>query len=146
MALSQDLKEFLQLLETHQVEYLVVGGFAVAAHGHPRYTKDIDLWVRPSAENARKLVNCLQEFGFASFGIKAEDFLEPDVVIQLGHPPNRIDLLTQPSGVDFEAFYSNRVRTLLEGVPVNLIDLESLKANKRASGRHQDLADLENLS
>ncbi|GMU53641.1 MAG: hypothetical protein AMXMBFR33_27870 [Candidatus Xenobia bacterium] len=118
----------------------------MAAHGHPRYTKDIDLWVRPSAENARRLVHCLQEFGFASFGIKAEDFLEPDVVIQLGHPPNRIDLLTSPSGVDFEDCYSKRVRTVLEGVPINLIDLESLKANKRASGRHQDLADLENLS
>ncbi|MCE7873167.1 hypothetical protein DYH09_22715 [bacterium CPR1] len=145
MALSQDLKEFLQLLEKHHVEYLVVGGFAVAAHGHPRYTKDLDLWIRQTESNAQRLVECLREFGFESLGLQVSDFLEPDVVVQLGHPPNRIDLLTRPDGVLFEECYPKKVRTVLEGVSVDIIDLESLRVNKQASGRHQDLADLENL-
>ena len=146
MALSQDLKEFLELFIEKQVEYLLIGGFAVAAHGHPRYTKDIDLWIRQTPENAQRVVACLEEFGFGALGITVDDLLEPEIVIQLGQPPNRIDLLTSPSGVDFDECYLKRVNTVLAGVTVDLIDLESLRQNKQASGRHQDLADLENLA
>ena len=145
MALSQDLKEFLRLFALNEVEYLLIGGFAVAAHGHPRYTKDIDLWIRQTPENAQRVAKCLEIFGFASLGISETDLLEPGVVIQLGYPPNRIDLLTSPSGVNFDECYPKRARTLLEGMEVDVIDLASLRQNKQASGRPQDLADLDKL-
>ena len=143
--LNQDFKEFIQSLNDNQVRYLVVGGYAVALHGHPRYTKDIDIWIEMKADNAEKAIKALQQFGFGSLDIKADDFLIPDEIIQLGYPPNRIDLITTLPGVDFETCYPSRVQTEMEGIVVNFIDLENLKINKKASGRHQDLADLENL-
>jgi len=143
--LSLDFKEFIQSLNGNGVRYLVVGGYAVALHGYPRYTKDIDIWVELNPSNADKIMRTLDQFGFASLGLKAEDFLEPDTIIQLGYPPNRIDLLTTLTGVDFETCYSARIELDMEGLTVNFIDLENLKENKKASGRAQDLADLENL-
>jgi len=143
--LSLDFKEFIQSLNGNGVRYLVVGGYAVALHGYPRYTKDIDIWVELNPSNADKIMRTLDQFGFASLGLKAEDFLEPDTIIQLGYPPNRIDLLTTLAGVDFETCYSARIELDMEGLTVNFIDLENLKENKKASGRAQDLADLENL-
>ena len=145
MALNQDFKEFIQSLNDNDVRYLVVGGYAVAQHGHPRYTKDIDIWVEMSAENAVQVIKALAQFGFASLGLTETDFLEPDQIIQLGYPPSRIDILTTLSGVEFSECYSSHVVAELEGVSVNFIDLENLKKNKKATGRHQDLADLENL-
>jgi hypothetical protein len=123
----------------------VVGGYAVAQHGHPRYTKDIDIWVEMTKENAAKVVKALEQFGFASLGLKESDFLEADQIIQLGYPPSRIDLLTTLLGVEFAECYPSRVNIEMDGVPVNFIDLENLIKNKKAVGRHQDLADLENL-
>ena len=143
--LSLDFKEFIQSLNGNGVRYLVVGGYAVALHGYPRYTKDIDIWVELYPLNADKIIRALDQFGFVSLGLKAEDFLETDTIIQLGYPPNRIDLLTTLTGVDFETCYSARVELDMEGLTVNFIDLENLKKNKKASGRAQDLADLENL-
>ena len=143
--LNQDFKEFIQSLNNNQVHYLIVGGYAVAFHGHPRYTKDIDIWIELEKENASKIIKALDQFGFGSLGLKEEDFLIEDQIIQLGYPPNRIDLLTSLSGIDFKICYVLRVQVEVEGVIVNFIDLESLKKNKQASGRHQDLADLENL-
>ena len=143
--LSLDFKEFIQSLNGNGVRYLVVGGYAVALHGYPRYTKDIDIWVELNPSNADKIMRTLDQFGFASLGLKAEDFLEPDTIIQLRYPPNRIDLLTTLTGVDFETCYSARIELDMEGLTVNFIDLENLKENKKASGRAQDLADLENL-
>jgi hypothetical protein len=145
MVLNQDFKEFIKSLNDNQVHYLVVGGYAVAFHGHPRYTKDIDIWVEMETENASRIIKALDQFGFNSLGLKEEDFLIADQIIQLGYPPNRIDLLTSLSGIDFKGCYAHRVQVEVEGVIVNFIDLGSLKINKRASGRHQDLADLENL-
>ena len=145
MVLNKDFKEFIQLLNKHKVRYLVVGGYAVALHGYPHYTKDIDLWIWLNKENAENLIKVLNEFGFSSLGLKTEDFLEPGYVIQLGYPPNRIDLLTEIKGVDWQACYSLRVELNIEGTVVNFIDLENLKKNKRATGRLQDLLDLENL-
>jgi phage replication-related protein YjqB (UPF0714/DUF867 family) len=145
MVLNQDFREFIQSLNDKQVRYLVAGGYAVALHGYPRYTKDIDIWVDRSRENANKLIAALELFGFASLKLTMEDFLESGHIIQLGHPPNRIDLMTSLTGVTFEACYEKRKILDVDGLEINFIDLENLKANKKATGRYQDLADLENL-
>lgn len=143
--LNQDFKEFIESLNDNQVRYLVVGGYAVALHGYPRYTKDIDIWIEITPENADRMIRALTQFGFGSLGLVAEDFLEPDQIIQLGYPPARIDILTSIPGVDFADCYDKRVQVEIDGVRINFIDLENLKRSKRASGRLQDLADLENL-
>jgi len=143
--LNQDFKEFIQSLNDNGVRYLVIGGYAVAFHGHPRYTKDMDVWVAMDAENAANIVKALEQFGFASLGLQASDFTAPDQIIQLGYPPNRIDMITTAPGVDFDACYASRVQEEIDGIQVNFIDLESLKRNKKAVGRHQDLADIESL-
>lgn len=143
--LNQDFKEFIQSLNNNDVRYLVIGGYAVAFHGHPRYTKDIDIWISMSPENAANMVKALDEFGFSSLGLKSDDFVAPDQIVQLGFPPSRIDILTTPLGVDFDTCYNARVQATVDGVLVNFIDLENLKRNKKATGRHQDLADVENL-
>jgi len=145
MVLNQDFREFIQLLNEHEVQYLVVGGYAVAFHGYPRYTKDIDIWIYLDTANAEKLLKALEDFGFGSLDLKVEDFLDPEQVIQLGYPPNRIDLITDLKGVEFEECFSDKVEVEIEGTKVNFIDLENLKKNKQATGRHQDLADVENL-
>lgn len=145
MVLNQDFKEFIQSLNENEVKYLVIGGYAVAFHGHPRYTKDLDVWVALSEQNATNLVNALDSFGFGSLGLEAADFLAPQQVIQLGYPPSRIDILMTPKGVDFDACYEQRVLADIDGVTCFFIDLENLLKNKRATGRYQDLADVENL-
>jgi hypothetical protein len=143
--LNQDFKEFIQLLNDNQVNYLVIGGYAVAIHGHPRYTKDIDIWIEISEENSQKIITALTEFGFGSLGLTAQDFQEPHQIIQLGYPPNRIDLITSPDGIDFQTCYDSKIEVMLDDIAVKFIDLDNLKKNKLASGRLQDLADLENL-
>jgi predicted nucleotidyltransferase len=143
--LNQDFKEFIQSLNDNGVRYLVIGGYAVALHGHPRYTKDMDVWIEMTPENAAKLVKALRQFGFDSLELNSSDFLTPGRIVQLGEPPNRIDLITTPSGVDFPTCYASRVEVVIDDVKVNVIDLENLKKNKKATGRLQDLADLENL-
>jgi hypothetical protein len=143
--LSQDFKEFIQSLNDNDVRYLVVGGYAVALHGYPRYTKDIDIWIDSSQDNAVKLLYALEQFGFGSVGLKVDDFLEADQIIQLGYPPNRIDLLTSLAGVCFEECYGSKIEVTIEDVAVSFIDIDNLKKNKRVSGRLQDLADVENL-
>jgi hypothetical protein len=143
--LNQDFKEFIQLLNENQVKYLVIGGYAVAIHGHPRYTKDIDIWIEISEENAQKLVTALTQFGFESLGLTSDDFQTPDQIIQLGYPPNRIDLITNPDGIDFQTCYDSKIEVSLNDVSVKFINLDNLKKNKLASGRLQDLADLEKL-
>lgn len=143
--LTQDFREFIQLLNENSVRYLVVGGYAVAIHGHPRYTKDIDIWIERSFENTTNIVQALIRFGFDSLGLTQQDFLETDTIIQLGFPPNRIDILTSLSGIDFKDCYPSRKKVSIEGVVVDFIDLENLIKNKIASGRNQDLADLDHL-
>lgn len=142
---SQDFKEFIQFLNDNDVHYLVVGGYAVALHGYPRYTKDIDIWIESNQKNATQLMVALDQFGFGFVGLKTEDFLEPNQIIQLGYPPNRIDLLTSLTGVDFQSCYESRITVIIENLAVNFIDIGNLKRNKKASGRLQDLADVENL-
>ncbi|ALF52203.1 hypothetical protein ACX27_04000 [Nostoc piscinale CENA21] len=144
--LNQDFKEFIQFLNENNVRYLVVGGYAVAIHGHPRYTKDIDIWIEISTENANNIIQALKQVGFSSLELEPSDFLTPDQIIQLGYPPNRIDLLTTIDGVNFEDCYPLKLEVLIDNLVVNFIDLDNLKKNKKASGRLQDLADLENLT
>ncbi|HSB79741.1 MAG TPA: hypothetical protein VLM91_13245 [Candidatus Methylomirabilis sp.] len=143
--LNQDFKAFIQSLNDNGVRYLVIGGYAVALHGYPHYTKDIDIWIEMSPDNAPKMVRAIDQFGFASLGLQETDFLTPDQIIQLGYPPSRIDLVTTPPGVDFSQCYAARVDVEVDGVLVSFIDLENLRKNKKASGRLQDLADLEHL-
>jgi len=145
MVLNQDFREFIKQLNEKKVKYLVVGGYAVAFHGYPRYTKDIDFWIWLNEENADRMLKALKDFGFDSLDIKKDDFLDEDMVIQLGYPPNRIDLLTDVSGVEFEACYQQKIQVEIDGLNINFIGLENLIQNKRASGRIQDLADAENL-
>ena len=145
MVLNKDFREFIELLNAHNIKYLVVGGYAVTVHGYPRYTNDIDIWLWINKSNAENLIKVLKDFGFGSLDIKVENFLNPNKVIQLGYPPNRIDLLTSISGVEFEDCYPKRVSIDVAGIKIDFIDIESLKKNKKASGRHKDLNDLENL-
>lgn len=143
--LNPDFKEFIRLLNDNDVRYLVVGGYAVALHGYPRYTKDIDIWVWLDEGNADRIIKVLEQFGFGSLQLDVQDFLVPNQIIQLGYPPARIDLITSLPGVSFEECYALRVLVPIDDIVVNFIDLENLKKNKKASGRLQDLADLENL-
>lgn len=145
MKLTPDLKEFIQSLSDNGVRYLIVGGYAVAFHGHPRYTKDLDIWIRLEPGNAARIVAALRQFGLGSHDLQPADFLVVDQIIQLGYPPNRIDLLTSLPGIQFDECYDKRAVVEIDGLAVNFIDLENLKKNKAASGRFQDLADLENL-
>jgi hypothetical protein len=144
--LSRDFKEFIESLNANNVRYLVVGGYAVALHGYPRYTKDLDVWIEPKIQNANNVLNALTAFGFGSLDITADDFLEEGNIIQLGYPPNRIDLITSLKGLMFENCYPERVQVEIQGVLIDFIDIENLKTNKKATGRPQDLADLENLT
>jgi hypothetical protein len=122
-----------------------VGGYAVGVHGYPRYTKDLDVWVMISPDNAQHIITALGQFGFKSVNLKKDDFLKQGEFIQLGYPPNRIDIITSCDGIEFEACYKDKIQITVEGLIIDFIDLENLKRNKKVSGRLQDLADLENL-
>ena len=145
MALNQNFKEFIALLNGHNVRYLIVGGYAVAFHGHPRYTKDLVVWISPDTENLAKFLKALDQFGFDSLGLREEDFMDPDEMIQLGIAPNRIDLFTALRGVEFDTCYQSRIAIEIDDVTACVIDLQNLRRNKTVSGRPQDLADLSNL-
>ena len=143
--LPRDFKEFLRLLNEKKVEYLVVGGYAVAFHGYPRPTGDLDIWIAVHPNNIDGVVEVLREFGFGGDDTSPSLFAEPGVIIRMGVPPVRIELQTRISGVSFEECYQHQIVGDFDGEPVNLIDLDHLKQNKRAAGRNKDLADLENL-
>ena len=140
--LTADFKEFAVLLNSNGVKYLVVGGYALAAYGHPRYTGDLDFWIGTAADNADKVLLALDQFGFKSLGIRKQDLTEPNQVIQLGFPPVRIDLLTSIDGVDFDDCYARRLVLDMDGLALGFIALDDFKTNKKAVGRHKDLADL----
>lgn len=145
MKLQQDLREFIELLNSHESEYLVVGGHAVAFHGHPRFTGDIDFLVRGSVANAERILSVLRAFGFGDLALTPADFVKPGSVVQLGRPPNRIDLLTSISGVAFDDAWAGRVEGRLDGIPVFFLGLQALLENKLASGRPKDIADVARL-
>ena len=143
--LPPDFKEFLKLLNAHKVEYLLIGGYALGYHGYPRATADMDIWIAMHPANSQKMVSVLKEFGFDVPELSPTLFLEEWQIVRLGLPPVRIKIATTISGVDFAECYAERLMDTLDDVQVNLIGLKHLKLNKKASGRHQDLADLENL-
>ena len=143
--LPKDFKEFLSLLRVHGVEYLLIGAYAVGYHGYPRATKDLDIWIAVTPDNAAKLVTCLKDFGFDTPDLTTELFLQEHNVVRMGLEPNRIEILTSISGVNFVDCYPLKVTAILEGIEVNIIALEHLKVNKRASGRLKDLSDVEHL-
>ena len=143
--LPKDFKEFLSLLRSHGVRYLLIGGYAVGYHGYPRATGDLDVWIAMEPENATRVVDVLREFGFDTPQLAPGLFLQDQRIVRMGNVPLRIEITTAISGVSFEECYAARIEAVLDGVEVTLIDLAHLKANKRASGRHKDLMDLEQL-
>ncbi len=143
--LPLDFKEFLRLLDANRVEYLLIGGYAVGYHGYPRATGDIDIWIARNPTNAQRMIAVLREFGFETPGLKTSLFLEDQRIVRMGYPPMRIEVTTGISGVGFDECYAERITDTLDGVEVNIISLRHLKLNKKASGRHKDLADLDNL-
>jgi hypothetical protein len=143
--LTADFREFAQLLNSNQVEYLIVGGYALAAHGHPRYTGDLDFWVGISEQNAQRIVKTLHDFGFASLPLKASDFMVPRQVVQLGYEPGRIDILTSIDGVEFDDCYPRRLVVSVDGLALAFIGLGDFKVNKASTGRPKDAVDLRAL-
>lgn len=146
MTLAQDFEDFIKLLNHHEVEYMVVGGYALALHGKPRYTGDLDIWINVSEKNALLMLKAVNEFGLKSLNFQKEDFLIEGMVSQIGYPPLRIDLLNAIDGVGFEEALLNMQKVELENdFIINYIGLNELIKNKKASGRRQDLTDVKTL-
>lgn len=145
MEVQPDFRDLLALFNAHQVDFLIIGGYALAFHGAPRYTGDIDIFVRPEAANAQRILAALDEFGFGSVNLTAGDFEDPNKVVQLGVPPVRVDIMTSLTGVSWEDAFAGRVQGKYGDIPVSYIGREQLIANKREMGRKKDLADLEAL-
>lgn len=143
VGLNSDLKDFVICLNENNVEYMTIGGFAMAFNGAPRYTGDIDFWINPTKENSDKVIVALKQIGFPVEDIDNLNFEEIDTVLMIGYPPNRIYILSSISGLDFDVCYKNKETIEYNGVILNFINLENLKINKRALGRKQDLADLD---
>lgn len=145
LTLPPDFKEFLKLLKEHDVRYPLIGGYAVGYHGYPRATEDMDIWVAIHPDNAKKLVSAIKEFGFDDPELKPDLFLQSPKIVRMGYPPMRLEITNYISGVEFDECYRTRIVDTLDEVEVNLIDLENLKKNKKASGRTKDIADVEEL-
>jgi hypothetical protein len=145
IVLPPDFKEFLRLLNAHNVDYLLIGGYAVGYHGYPRATHDMDVWIGVSPVNAERVVAALRVFGFDVPALSPALFLSENAIVRMGVPPMRIEIVTGISGVTFEPCYAERVVAKIDDVQTNIISLCDLKLNKKASGRHKDLDDIENL-
>jgi hypothetical protein len=141
----KDFAEFVTLLEKHKVEYLVIGGYAVGFWGHVRFTGDLDIWLKPTAENAFKILSAIRDFGFGSLNLKENDLTTVGNVIQLGYPPLRIDLLNDIDGVTFDDCYEHKVEENFNGFNYKFISYDDLIKNKKSSGRNKDLSDLDHL-
>lgn len=144
--LSRDLRELLKEFVSNNVRFLVIGGHAVSAHGYPRFTKDLDIWVELSSANAANIVAAMKEFGLDFPGLSAEMFLDPDRMTQMGREPNRVDILTRIKGVEFGPCHARRQLIDIDGTQIPFIGRDDLISNKRATGRLQDLADVEQIS
>jgi hypothetical protein len=145
MKVQRDFKELPALLNEHKVEYVIVGGYALAFHGAPRYTGDMDILVKSDERNAKRILAALNDFGFGNLQITTGDFEKPDMVVQLGVTPVRVDILTSLTGVSWEQIYSNKIEGKYGDVQVNYIGRKQFIVNKRATARKRDLADLEAL-
>ncbi len=146
MTLDKDFEDFIVLLNQHGVDYMVVGGYALAFHGKPRHTGDLDIWIDMSNENAEKMIQVIDKFGMASLGMERSDFLKEGGIAQIGYPPLRIDILNEIDGLGFKEAYPNKLIIDVEGLPVNYIGLNDLIKNKQASGRKQDISDVNELN
>lgn len=145
MEVQKDFRELLELFNAHHVEYLIVGGYALALHGSPRYTGDMDILIKADQKNAERILKSLDAFGFGSIGLQEEDLTTPEKVVQLGYPPVRIDIMTSLSGVSWEEAYNGRVSGHYGDIPIFYIGREQLILNKKTISRKKDLADLEAL-
>lgn len=146
MELDKDFNEFVELFLEHNVRFLIVGGYALAAHGLPRATGDLDAWVWVNPQNAQNILRALNAFGFQNLSLTESDFSKEDAIVQLGYPPFRIDILTSIDGVAFDQAWEKKVVVELNGMKVPFIGREDLIANKKAAGRPQDLADVSRLT
>ena len=146
MTLDKNFEDFVALLNQCGVTYMVVGGYALAFHGKPRHTGDLDIWIGLSDDNAQKMEGVLNDFGMASLGLKKIDFLQKGGITQIGYPPLRIDILNEIDGVDFSEAYGNKLIIDIDGLQVNYIGLDDLIKNKQASGRKQDITDVNALN
>jgi predicted nucleotidyltransferase len=142
MNLEKDFEDFVKLLNDYQVDYMIVGGYALAFHGKPRHTGDLDIWIAISDVNAEKMTNVIRDFGMASLKLQMEDFLQAGLITQIGYPPLRIDILNEIDGITFEEAYQNKAIIDIDGLNINYIGLEDLIKNKISSGRHQDISDV----
>ena len=145
MIFEQDFIDFIQLLNDKEVKYMVVGAHALSLHGRPRYTGDLDIWIKPDKNNAKKMVMVIKEFGFETLGLSEDDFLRKNYVTQLGYPPLRIDILNSISGVDFDEAYHSKVETMINYLKVSFISENDFIKNKQTLGRAKDLGDIEAL-
>lgn len=143
--MNQDFRDLLHALSDHDVRFLVVGAYALAVHGHPRATGDIDLWIEPTPDNATRVYRALQAFGAPLLDLSEADLATPGVVFQMGLPPRRIDILTRVSGVEFDVAWQARVESRFGDIAVPVIGFEHLIINKRATGRPKDLVDADDL-
>ena len=146
MEIQKDFKDLLKLLNKNNVEFIIIGGYALAFHGAPRFTGDIDIYVRPDSENAKRILVALNDFGFGLLGLTIDDFNNPNKVIQLGVPPVRIDLITSITGVSWDDASQNTCPGSYGDIPVSYLGKEQFLTNKIATGRKKDLADIEALS
>jgi predicted nucleotidyltransferase len=145
MIAEKDFLDFLKIINKHQVNYLVIGGYAMAAHDAPRYTKDLDIWIEREEINSEKVIAAICEFGFESLKLTKEDFLSSNVFVQIGFAPVRIDVTSDISGITFDEAYEGKKIVEIEGILIPVIGIEALIKNKQASGRLQDIADVEKL-
>jgi predicted nucleotidyltransferase len=145
MTLDPDFEDFIQFLNQYEVDYMIVGGYAMAFHGSPRYTGDLDIWIDISESNAEKMLLVIQAFGFSSLGFKKEDFLKENLINQIGYPPLRIDILTNIDGIDFKEAYTQKQVIEIEDLKANYIGLRDLIQNKKTSGREKDIIDVKTL-
>ncbi|MEO5910040.1 MAG: nucleotidyltransferase [Pelobium sp.] len=146
MIFEQDFIDFVQLMNQHEVKYLIVGAHALSFHGRPRHTGDLDIWIKPDLANASKMISVIQDFGFGSLGLSEADFLLENYVTQLGYPPLRIDILNAISGVNFDEAYLEKVETEVDDLKIVFISINDFIKNKQATGRAKDLGDIESLT
>jgi hypothetical protein len=144
--LPREFKEFIALLNAEKVDYLLIGGWALALHGHPRYTGDMDIWIRPTLENAEAMIRVLRQFGFSSKKFDPEAFIKEENIFRFGFPPMQVDIINTIPGVDFASCYENRLVVEAESVPINVIGLDDFKKNKIASGRPKDITDADSVT
>jgi len=143
---EQDFIDFIELLNIHKVEFMIVGAHALSYHGRPRHTGDLDIWINPTPANADRMLKVLFNFGFSSVGLKKSDFLKQDFITQLGYPPLRIDLLNSISGVEFDHAYARKISVDIDNLVVPFISIQDFILNKQATGRPKDIADIESLN